>query len=100
MTDRRLKLDSILREICPNVYFNPPESIKLIYPCILYKRSVANTRYADNITYTFMMNYQLTLIDRDPDNDMIDKILKLPLCRFDRHYIADKLSHDVFDIYY
>lgn len=100
MLSRRLKLHDTLKEICPNVYFNPPESVKLTYPCILYKRSVGNTRYADNSPYIFKVNYQITLMDKDPDSEFIKKLALLPACRYDRHYVADRINHDVFDIYY
>lgn len=100
MEIRRLKLHDMLMEICPNVYFNPPETVKLNYPCIIYNRSNGNTAFADNNPYTFRVNYQITVIDRDPDSEMINKIAALPTCRYDRHYKADKLNHDVFDIYF
>lgn len=98
--DRRLMLHDILLNICPNVYFNPPENVKLKYPCILYKRSNARTNYADNKTYQFMIRYQITIIDKDPDTSLIDKVKDLPYCTFDRHYTNSNLNHDVFDIYY
>ena len=100
MEIRRLKLHDILLEICKNVYFNPPESVKLTYPCIIYNRSNGNTAFADNNPYTFRTNYQITVIDKDPDSEMIKKIAMLPTARYDRHYKADKLNHDVFDIYF
>lgn len=100
MLDRRLLLHDVLKNICPNVYFNPPESVKLIYPCILYKRSVGNTTYADNGPYVFKVNYQITIIDKDPDSELIKKVGMLPGCRYDRHYKAENMNHDVFDIYF
>lgn len=100
MEIRRLKLHDELLKICPNVYFNPPETVKMNYPCIVYNRSNGNTTFADNNPYTFRVNYQITVIDRDPDSEIIDKVAMLPTCRYDRHYKADKLNHDVFDIYF
>lgn len=100
MQSRRMKLDEILRGICPNVYFNPPESIKMTYPCIIYKRSVGNTAHADNSPYIFKLNYQITILDKDPDSKLIKPVAMIPGCRYDRHYKADKINHDVFDIYF
>lgn len=100
MDIRRLKLHDILIKICPNVYFNPPESVKLIYPCIVYNRSNGNTKYADNNPYTFKVNYQLIIMDKDPDSELIDKVAMLQTARYDRHYKVDKINHDVFDIYF
>lgn len=84
----------------PNTYFNPPESKKLSYPCIVYERDDIDPLYADNIPYGLFFRYQLTLIDTDPDSEYVEKIAKLPQCRYSRHFNSDNLSHDVFTIYY
>ena len=102
MANSRLELDDILREIVGSgkVYFDPPESVKMSYPCIVYERTDADTKYADNRPYHYTKAYQVTVIDRDPDSNLPDKVAQLPLCRFARHFTADNLNHDVFIIYY
>lgn len=96
----RKELGKILRKFCPNVYFQPPESVKLDYPCIIYNRSSGDTQFADNKPYTFMNRYQVMVIDRDPDSEIIKKVASLPLCVMDRHYTADNLNHDLFNLYF
>ena len=98
----RLELDKILRNLLetPNVYFQPPETIKMKYPCIVYERSSANTRFADNSPYIYKKRYTVTVIDKNPDSDIPDKIAHLPMCTFDRHFTSDNLNHDVFTLYY
>lgn len=100
--DRRLKLHEILVDVLNSgyVYFQPPESLKLHYPCIVYQRNSGDSQYANNNAYTFRSSYTVTLIDPDPDSKYIKKLARLPLCRFDRHYASDNLNHDVFNIYY
>lgn len=101
--DRRLRLHEELCKILGsrNVYFQPPESVKLKYPCIIYKRNNADTQYADNTSYTFQIAYQITYVDKNPDTeDILRKLSAFPKCRFDRHYTADNLNHDVFVVYY
>ena len=83
-----------------NVYFNPPESIRMNYPCIVYERDDIEPKYADNITYGLFYRYQLTVIDRDPDSEYVEKVALLPQCRFVRHFVSDNLSHDIFTIYF
>lgn len=83
-----------------NVYFNPPESIRMKYPCIVYERDDIEPKYADNITYGLFYRYQLTVIDRDPDSAYVEKVAFLPQCRFVRHFVSDNLSHDIFTIYF
>ena len=100
--DRRLSLQETLVNILGsnNVYFQPPETIRLQYPCIIYERSDIDKKYADNRAYMRMVRYSLTLITRSPESDLVKAILELPYCSYDRYYAADTLNHDVFTLYY
>lgn len=97
----RLGLDATLRDILgsSNVYFQPPENLKMRYPCIRYSLYDIQNGHADNLPYLSNNAYQLILIDPDPDNPYVNKIKDLPLCSFDRYYAADNLNHYVFTIY-
>lgn len=100
--DRRLNLQETLVNILGsnNVYFQPPETTRLQYPCIIYERSDIDKKYADNRTYMSMVRYSITLITRSPESDLVKAILELPYCSYDRYYAADTLNHDVFTLYY
>jgi hypothetical protein len=82
------------------VYFQPPETLKLTYPCIVYQREAEDVKYANNRLYTHKKRYQVTVIDKNPDSEIPDKIRQLPYSSFNRHYTADNLNHDVYDVYY
>ena len=100
---RRKELDDIFREIVGpdgRVYFQPPESIKLEYPCVLYERTSGDAQYADNGAYTNRWCYSVTVIDRNPDTDIPTKIAHLPLCRSNRFFQVDNLNHYNFTLYY
>lgn len=96
----RLDLHNILKSFCPNVYFQPPTNVQLIYPCIIYKRDFADTDYADNKPYNRVLRYMVTIIDRNPDSEIPDKVAKMPLSVFNRFYTADNLNHDVYSVYF
>lgn len=98
--NRRLELHNILKEICQNCYFEPPTNKKLTYPCIIYERTNNFTQHADNKPFIITTRYQVTIIDQDPDSEIVPKIEKLEKCTFDRHFDSDNLSHDVFTVYY
>lgn len=85
---------------CPNVYFQPPETLQIEYPCIIYVRSNVWSRHADNQPYRNLTRYNVTLIHKDPDNPFVSKLMEMPKVTYDRHYTADNLHHDVFQIYY
>ena len=97
--ESRLKLQEVLEEILGsrNVYFQPTENIRMQYPAIVYSRSSAEQQPADNHPYINFMLYDVTLIDRDPDDGLVQKIMKeLPGSRYYRHYASQNLHHDVF----
>ena len=99
---QRIDLHNLLTDILGtgNVYFQPPETIKLKYPCIIYTRSSNSTRFADDNPYSTKRRYTITVIDRNPDSELPDKIQALPMCRIDRIFTSDNLNHYIFDIYY
>lgn len=83
------------------VYYQPPESVKLHYPCIVYNKESTNTKRANDGIYALTNGYTVTVIGKDPDSDMYERLLRHFLhCRFDRRYVADGLYHDVLTLYY
>lgn len=82
-----------------NVYFQPPESMKLNYPCIIYSRNIIRNLNANNKPYKIDEGFSVMYIDKDPDSEIPLKLSSLPKCSFDRHYTADNLNHDVFTIF-
>lgn len=100
---RRLQLSALLRLIAhpAEVYFQPPKSKKMSYPCILYKLDGETVKYADNARYLDKERYTLTVIDKDPDSELFQKVKKnLRYALFDRSYISDNLNHYVFTLYF
>lgn len=98
----RLELQSILEELlgCKNVYYQPPENLKMEYPAIRFSKDNINSRYADGIKYSTINRYEIIVMDNRPDNDVINKILELPHSSFDRHYVANNLNHDTIILYF
>lgn len=95
----RMKVSEMLNDICSHVYYQPPESKKLDYPCIIYQRKSGDTLFADDIPYTFTMCYTVTVIDKDPDSELPDMVAALPMCKMDRCFTSDNLNHSVFTLY-
>lgn len=70
------------------------------YPCIVYRRDDVLTEHGNNQPYAQFKRYMVTVIDRDPDSPIPDRVGALPLTRFDRFYTADHLNHDVYQIFF
>lgn len=98
----RLELQAKLVELLgsENVYYQPPESLRMNYPAIKYSLNDVDQRHADDMTYFRQKEYQLIVIDRVPDNPVIDELLALPYCSFDRTYKSDNLHHTVLSLYF
>lgn len=99
---RRLELQALLEALIgtDQVYFQPPASKQMEYPCIVYERDRTNTIFADNTPYRHRQRYQVTVIDRNPDSVIPEKVADLPLSQTSRHFTADGLHHDVFTLYF
>lgn len=97
---QRLQLHQLLETFAEHVYFQPPTNIVLQYPCIIYKRDFAHTEFADDKPYNHKLRYMVTIIDRDPDSEIPDKVASLPMSLFNRFYTADNLNHDVYNVYF
>ena len=100
--NNREELQSILEDILGSseVYFQPPENLKINYPAIVYSLDGITTFSSDNKPYVLFDSYQVTMIDKNPVNDIVKKIAKLPFCRFERSFRSDNLNHYVFKIFY
>ena len=101
--DRRLKLHAELCDVLgsSNVYFQPPETVRMTYDAIVYFLNDIEQRYANNKVYSLMDSYTVTFISRDPESDIVEKLLKhFEYCSFDRSYKSDNLNHYVMKLYY
>ena len=98
----RLDLSAIFKEILgsENVYFQPPASAKMGYPAIVYSLKNLGNTHANDSVYRQLPEYQVTVIDRDADSEIVSKVSVLPYCRFDRQYASNNLNHTVFSIHY
>ena len=83
------------------VYYQPPENLKLNYPCVIFDLNDAYSIHADNIPYLKVKRYSITLITTNADNEIyVDKLLSLPRCSMERSFTTDRLVHVLFNAYY
>ncbi len=81
-------------------YYQPPADKKISYPCIIYKYLSDLDDFADNMIYKSSKRYSLTVIDTDPDSEILSRVKKLNYCIPDRNYSSDGLNHFVYTLYY
>ena len=102
MAKNRLELQTLLEELLGsrNVYFQPPQNVKLRFPCIIYDFAKFQTTKADNKDYLRSKRYDVLLIHNDPDNGIVEKLEDLDYCDLDRSYKSDNLYHYAFTLFF
>ncbi len=97
----RLELHGKLLEFVSNAYFQPPSDIQLVYPCIIYNKTDKFKEFSNNGIYITLQEYNLTVIDEDPDSLIADDIESgLQYCSINQYYTADELNHITLTLYY
>lgn len=102
MAKDRLSLHSLLVSILGSnqVYFQAPASVKMTYPCIIYKLDDMENVYANDKRYFNRKRYFITVVDKNPDTKIPDKILDLDYTSFEDHFVNDGLNHYMCSLYY
>ncbi len=102
MAKDRLSLHSLLVGLLgsSNVYFQPPATLKMGYPCIIYKLDDVQSIHASNQRYINNKRYFITVVDKNPDTKLPDKILDLEYSSFEDHFVNDGLNHYMCSLYY
>ena len=99
MAKTRLDVHALLQEISgygSRIYYNPPENIKMGYPCIVYSRVNLGARHADNMPYFRYDTYTVTHIYAKESDNSLSELLTSSGFVFDRNFITDNLHHDVY----
>lgn len=99
----RLQLQGEFEEILgsTNVYYQPPASVKLKYPCIIYELDPTYIRRADNRLYISMNRYHVKHLFKSLENEKKDVLINhFRMMTHDNRMTADGLYNDDFTLYY
>ena len=98
----RLELQTMLEDILGsrNVYYQPPSSVTMNYPAIVYAIDGIDNSFANNQVYSQSYSYQITVMAEDPDSEIVETISKLPKCRYVRQFASDGLNHTIFKLFF
>lgn len=100
MARPRVELQELLKEYCDTVYFQPPSSIRINYPCIVYNRSTDYINRANNSLYMKEKLYRVTVMDKNPDSDIADRLQELPWAVIISRDVIDNIYQTTLNIYY
>lgn len=83
-----------------NIYYQPPATKKMEYPAISYDLNNIKAIHASNKKYLQFNEYVLTIMDVNPESELVKKVLELPHSSFDRKFKSNNLNHTVIKLYY
>ena len=87
-------------QLVSRVYFQPPPSVKLEYPCIIYKRYDQKDFFSNDKIYLRLKRYSVTVVDKNTDSQIPDMVGALRYSSFSSHFAIDGLNHDVYSLYF
>ena len=96
----RSSLHNTLLLITSNVYFQPPASLVMKYPCIIYKMDDILDTHANDKRYLSSKRYLITVVDRNPDTILYEKVLELPYSKFETTFVKDNLYQHICSLYW
>lgn len=82
------------------VYFSPPEDVKISYPAIVYHLDKVDVKHADDLKYKKTNRYSVTVMDYDPESEIAAKILDMRYCELSSTFAKDNLQHFIFTLFY
>lgn len=97
----RIALHHELLKFYKDVYFQPPSSKQMSYPCIVYGKSDKSIEFGNNSLYLSRQQYQITVIEHDPESEIADNMEKyFTHCVITGYYTIDNLNHTTLNLYY
>jgi hypothetical protein len=97
----RLALHEELSLFTAHLYFQPPSGHQMQFPCIVYNKTNKMRHYASDVVYLSQQEYQITVIDNDPDSTIADRIEKhFKSCGITSYFTVDNLHHTNLSLYY
>lgn len=98
---KRLKLQEELEDIVGkgHVYFQPPSSIRMLYPAMVYNLSALEHRKANNSDYINYDEYECVYITPHHMPEVLEQLDAMQYSHFVRHFEEDNLHHYVYTIY-
>ena len=97
----RLELQAELEKFASHVYFQPPSDLRMMFPCIVYSKKSNKVTRANNHSYNSRQEYQLTIIERDPDSDLADKVVShFQYSSIGTYFVVDSLHQTTINLYF
>lgn len=98
---KRLEFHEVLCSLLGtrNVYYQPPENVKMVYPAIVYELNRFDIYFAEDSIYRSNVSFKVTLITKDPVSRTVSELMRLPYSSMSSFFRSEGLNHFVFNIY-
>lgn len=98
--ESRMRVHNILNEVADNVYFQRPSNTQLKLPYIVYNLSSAVSTMADNELYKRSLMFNITVVTKDPDDELPSKVHKaLKNAEWTNTIVVDRTYNHYFQMY-
>ena len=94
----RILLDSGQSAGNLHLYFEPPTSVSMKFPAIIYTKNRIENRNANNRVYKQDDEYLVTVVDKDPDSAINRAVSMLPKSRWERGFVSNNMHHFIYTI--
>lgn len=81
------------------VYFQPPESIKMAYPAVVFHLSDLAATRGSNTVFSMRDRYTVTVMDKQPFPEYLYDLQRVPYTSLDTTYRVNGLNHFVYTMY-
>lgn len=97
---KRIDFHNKLVASCGRAYYQPTQNTKLAYPCIVYEEITETVLYGNNKRFETFPQVQITVIDRDPDSEITEKLVeRFPEAKMVNKNVVDNLYHTIYELY-
>lgn len=92
-------VEEVTKDKTPRVFYNHPGNLKMIYPCVVYRQIEMRNHFAGNIKYHTNTFYEIQVMHKLPDDEIVDIILeKINTAVFKHSYTADNIIHTIIEV--
>ena len=91
---------NLLKDITPNVYYQPGDKDSITYPCIVVADNYTDATYSNNNVYNTKHSYTVSYMSRKPFSIEDKMFTSFKYCRHNNNSKIDGVFHEYYRVYF
>ena len=91
---------NLLKDITPNVYYQPGDGDSITYPCIVVADNYTDATYSNNSVYNTKHSYTITYMSKNPISVENSMYSTFKYCRHNNNSKIDGVFHEYYRVYF